>query len=166
MTVATLSIKALAARCAAARSIEKLWQVRGRMRDFQVLSHTADVGIRASGSTLEEAFEAATEGVASILGGWRPGLGEGRAIAIEPGDLGAQLVDWLSEVIYLQESLDSVITGVELERVSEDGTKGTVALSSRGDDVLEGTAVKAITYHQLRVEPDHDGWVVELYVDV
>jgi SHS2 domain-containing protein len=136
------------------------------MRDFQVLDHTADVGIRARGASLEETFEAATEGVASILGGWRPGAGEARAVVTEPGDLGAQLVDWLSEVIYLQESLDSVITSVVVERVSEDGTSGAISLAPRADDVLEGTAVKAITYHQLRVERADDGWVAEVYVDV
>jgi protein archease len=136
------------------------------MRDFEVLEHTADVGIRAWGASLEETFEAATEGLASILGGWRPGRGDVREVTIEPGDVGAQLVDWLSEVIYLQESQDSVITGVSVERVSEDGTRGTVTLAPRGDEVLEGTAVKAITYHQLRVEETPKGWVAEVYVDV
>ena len=136
------------------------------MGDFQVLEHTADVGVRAWGATLEEAFEAATEGVASILGGWRPGEGVVHPIQIEPGDLGAQLVDWLSEVVYLQDSLDAVVAGVTVESASPDGTRGTVTLGPRGAEVLEGTAVKAITYHQLRVEPTERGWVVEVYVDV
>jgi SHS2 domain-containing protein len=47
-----------------------------------------------------------------------------------------------------------------------DGTWGTVVLSPRGDERLEGTAVKAVTYHQLRVEPTASGWVAEVYVDV
>jgi SHS2 domain-containing protein len=136
------------------------------MRDFQVLEHTADVGIRAWGSSLEETFEAATEGLASILGGWRPSSGSTRRVEIEPGDIGAQLVDWLSEVIYLQDSLDAVIAGVDVERVSVEGTTGTLVLAPRGDETLEGTAVKAITYHQLRVEPTPTGWTAEVYVDV
>ena len=136
------------------------------MGDFQVLEHTADVGVRAWGATLEEAFEAAAEGVASILGGWRPGEGVVHPIQTEPGDLGAQLVDWLSEVVYLQDSLDAVVAGVTVEHVSPEGTSGTVTLSPRGTEVLEGTAVKAITYHQLRVAPIERGWVVEVYVDV
>jgi SHS2 domain-containing protein len=136
------------------------------MRDFQVLEHTADVGIRASGASLEETFEAATEGLASILGAWRPSTGVSRRIDIEPADLGAQLVDWLSEVIYLQDSLDAVIAGVQVDRVSKNGTTGTIELASRGDETLEGTAVKAITYHQLRVEQRGDRWTAEVYVDV
>jgi SHS2 domain-containing protein len=136
------------------------------MGDFQVLEHTADVGIRASGRSLEEVFEAATEGLSSILGGWRPSSGEVARIEIEPGDIGAQLVDWLSEVIYLQESRDAVIAGVDVERVSEEGTIGTLVLSPRGDETLQGTAVKAITYHQLQVERSERGWTAEVYVDV
>lgn len=136
------------------------------MGDFQIIEHTADVGIRASGSTLEETFEAATQGLASILGGWRPSSGTTKRIEIEPGDMGAQLVDWLSEVIYLQESLDAVIAGVHVERVSEEGTTGAVVVTPRGDEVLEGTAVKAITYHQLRVEPTESGFTVQVFVDV
>jgi protein archease len=136
------------------------------MGDFEILEHTADVGIRARGATLEGAFEAATEGLASILGAWRPGAGEPIRIEVEPGDIAGQLVDWLSEVLYLQDSRDGVIRSVDVERVGEDGTTGTLTLGPRGDEVLEGTAVKAITYHQLRVERADDGWTVELYVDV
>lgn len=136
------------------------------MRDFQILEHTADVGIRANGSTLEETFEAATQGLATILGGWKPSFGDIRRIEVEPADIAGQLVDWLSEVIYLQDSLDAVVAGVTVERVSPDGTTGTLLLAPRGDETLEGTAVKAITYHQLRVEPTAEGWVAEVYVDV
>jgi SHS2 domain-containing protein len=136
------------------------------MSDFELLAHTADVGLRARGATLEETFEAATRGLASILGAWRPGPGEAIEVSVEPGDLAGQLVDWLSEVLYLQDSRDAVIAGVRVAGVGDDGTTGAVMLAPRGDEVLEGTAVKAITYHQLRVERSESGWVAELYVDV
>jgi SHS2 domain-containing protein len=136
------------------------------MGDFQVLDHTADVGIRATGASLEETFEAATRGLASIQGAWRPPEGGDHRIAVEGGDLGAMLVEWLSEVLYLQDSRDAVIAGVKVDRVSDDGVVGRITLAPRGDEVLEGTAVKAITYHQLCVERDGDGWVAEYYVDV
>ena len=35
---------------------------------FELLEHTADVGIRAWAATLEEAFEHATEGLAEVQG--------------------------------------------------------------------------------------------------
>jgi SHS2 domain-containing protein len=43
------------------------------MGGFELLEHTADVGIRARGATLAEAFEQATLGLAEVLGAMRPG---------------------------------------------------------------------------------------------
>src|SRR5829696_10503428 len=64
---------------------------------YELLEHTADVGIRARGPTLETAFEQATEGLADVLGalapGWSPGGSEpGEAVAVrvaadDPGGL-------------------------------------------------------------------------------
>lgn len=136
---------------------------------FELLEHTADVGLRAFGSSPEEVFEAATEGLATIVGAWRPGAtGGGReSITLEATrDLEAALVDWLSEVLYVQDRRDAVIGGVEVRRASESGTEGVISWGPRGDEVLQGTAVKAITYHQLRFERAEDGWVAEVYVDV
>ena len=137
------------------------------MGAFEILEHTADVGIRARGPSVEETFEAATEGLFSILGAWRPSKGEIVAIAIEPGDLEGQLVDWLSEVLYLHDARDAVLGSVRVETVSiREGTAGRIELLPRGTEILEGTAVKAITYHQVRVVRAADGWIAEVYVDV
>ena len=138
------------------------------MGAFEILEHTADVGLRAFGATPEEVFETAAEALATIVGAWRPGAGREReAITLEPTrDLDAALVDWLSEVLYLQDRRDAVVAGVEVTRASAEGTHGIVSWGPRGDDVLQGTAVKAITYHQLRVEQTDGGWVAEVFVDV
>ena len=52
-------------------------------RRYEFLEHTADIGIRASGDTPEEAFGAAAEALAEILGVWFPGEGEERTVVIE-----------------------------------------------------------------------------------
>jgi Archease protein family (MTH1598/TM1083) len=54
---------------------------------FELLEHTADVGIRARGATLEEAFEQATLGLAEILGALAPG-GSGGPPGWSPGESG------------------------------------------------------------------------------
>lgn len=38
---------------------------------FEFLEHTADVGIRSFGASVEEVFEQATRGLAEIIGAWR-----------------------------------------------------------------------------------------------
>jgi len=154
---------------------------------FELLEHTADVGIRARGATLEEAFEQATLGLAEVLGalapggsrgppGWSPGgsggPGEAVAVAVSAQDPGGLLVDWLNEVLWLRETRDAWLAGVQVDRVGEGAAVGSVRFTSKGpagegDPAPDGTFVKAVTYHRLRVEPDPaGGWLIEVYLDV
>ena len=140
---------------------------------FELLEHTADVGIRAWAGSLEEAFERATEGLAEVLGALQPspspgepGPGEPAPVEVTADDLGGLLVDWLNEVLWLREVRQAALAGVEVERVGDGVARGTVALAS-GGAAPDGTFVKAVTYHRLRVEPDPGGgWLVEVYLDV
>jgi SHS2 domain-containing protein len=86
-------------------------------------------------------------------------------VSVDADDLGALMVDWLSEVLYMQEVRDSLIAGVRLDEVTEHRAAGSIELVPRAGHVA-GTQVKAITYHQLKVTPDADGWTARVYVDV
>ena len=136
------------------------------MSGFEILEHTADVGVRARGSTREDVFEQATRGLLDITGATSTGPGERIAIEVTANDGGGVLVDWLEEVLYLQDARDSVVTAIEVERADDSGASGWVEIAPRGKD-LEGTAVKAITYHQLEVSEQHDGtWIAVVYFDI
>jgi SHS2 domain-containing protein len=130
---------------------------------FELLEHTADLGVRAWGPSLEAAFEQATLGLAEVLGAWRPGPGEPVEVAVGPADLGGVLVDWLQEVLWLHESRHAGLAGVRVDRAGDAGAAGEVSLAGGRFD---GTPVKAVTYHQLRVARDGDGWFAEVYLDV
>jgi SHS2 domain-containing protein len=76
------------------------------------------------------------------------------------------LVDWLEEVLYLQDAGDRVITEVKVTSVSDTEAAGWVGTAPRARE-LEGTAVKAITYHQLEVtQADDGGWFATVYFDI
>lgn len=132
---------------------------------FEILEHTADVGVRGWGETVEQAFEQATRGFLDIVGVWQPGTGERDSIEVEAHDLGALLVDWLGEVLYLQDTRDVVVSGLEVSSVEGGRATGWVELAPRPEEI-EGTAVKAITYHQLVVEQRDDRWVAQVYLDI
>ncbi len=132
---------------------------------YEILEHTADVGVRSWARTLEEAFRQSTLGLLDIVGVWRPGNGNKETIAVEGRDLGALLVDWLGEVLYLQDVRDVVITAVCVEEVADGRASGWVELAERPVEI-EGTAVKAITYHQLDVSRSGDGWSTKVFVDI
>jgi SHS2 domain-containing protein len=132
---------------------------------FELLEHTADVGIRARGATLEGVFEQATLGLAEVGGALRPGPGEPVAVEVTAGDLGGLLVDWLNEVLWLREVRQAAVAAVVVERAGDGRAAGTVAFSS-ADPPPDGTLVKAVTYHRLRVEQGPGGWLAEVYLDV
>jgi SHS2 domain-containing protein len=151
-----------------------VWRTAGTIRrsgdltsGFELLEHTADVGIRARGVSLGEAFEQATEGLAEVLGARLPGAsGERVAVEVSAGDPGGLLVDWLNEVLWLWEVRQATLAEVRVERVGDGRAAGWVVFASDGP-APDGTLVKAVTYHGLRVEPDPgDGWLVEVYLDV
>ena len=151
---------------------------------FELLEHTADVGIRAWGATLEAAFVQATFGLAEVLGAARPGPGRPVTLEVSAADHGGLLVDWLNEVLWLQEVHQAAVAGVRVERVALDEpdgggaaaddpgpggegvARGVVELADGGEPP-DGTFVKAVTYHRLRVEREPGGgWTVEVYLDV
>ena len=124
------------------------------------------MGVRAYGDSIEAVFEQATRGLLDITGTLATGDGEHVAIEVLANDPGGVLVDWLEEVLYLQDAGDRVITAVKVTSVTDTGAEGWVGTAPRAED-LEGTAVKAITYHQLQVGQESDGsWFATVYFDI
>ena len=158
---------------------------------FELLEHTADIGLRAVGRSLAELFQNAAWGLAEVLDADRsPRDGQGRRVAgggpprssrrrASGGagvnsrhislrgatDIEALLVDWLNELIVLTEEGRSCVAGLHVQEVSEEGLQADVLLIDC-DPPPEGTELKAATYHQLSVRQTDDGWVAVVYFDV
>jgi SHS2 domain-containing protein len=134
---------------------------------FEILEHTADIGLRLFGDSREELFEAAAEGLATLQGVWLPGEGEDVPIDVSGGDLSGLLVAWLDEVLYLLESRDAVLGMVEVRSVRDARLAGVVRLAPRGDRDVDSVGVKATTLHRIRLEREPNGtWSADVYLDV
>ncbi len=160
---------------------------------FEILEHTADIGLRAHGRTLEELFENAAWGLAEILDVGRPAQVIGAAavdagtparspsarsrgapagyaprpirVVLEAADVEALLVDWTNELILLTEEGKACLAEVRVEVVGEDGLRARVDVVGCNPRA-EGTELKAATYHQLAVRHADGGWEATLYFDV
>jgi SHS2 domain-containing protein len=134
---------------------------------FEILEHTADIGLQARAATREELYEALGEGLATLQGAWFPDRGTERPVKVEAPDPEALLVSWLDELLFLHEAEDAVFAGLAVDRVDDTTLSARVRLAPRGDRELEGVGVKAATYHRVEVSSEPDGgWMGRVYLDV
>ena len=135
---------------------------------YETFEHTADIGIRARSSTLNGLFEDAAKGLFSVI---LTNLDSVRCVRDTVIELGGDrrddlLFDWLAELLYTFETRQ-VLFG-RFEVLLSDSGLSAVAWGEpldvgRHDLDME---IKAITYHGLKVEPEGEGWLAEVIVDL
>jgi len=139
------------------------------VQDFSVLEHTADVGFEAFGASREDVFRNAGRALLSLivdLESVRPL--ERVALDSRASEPEGLLVNWLSEILYRQDTEGWLFTDFEIESLSDRAIQGF----GRGEPFERGRhqiklLVKAITYHQLTLETDPQGrWRAQVYVDI
>jgi len=132
---------------------------------FEILEHTADVGIRASGPTIVEAFTETARGMFSIIGD-AGGCDSSLVVDVSADghDNESLLHGLLSELLFLHEVEEVFLTELDLtlDGLTVKGT-GRGCPSSSASILSE---IKAVTYHRLKVERTHDGWVCEVLFDI
>lgn len=133
---------------------------------FELLEHTADLGIRAWGSSLPEAFEQAARGLVRVMG-IEAGLpGQRRVVKASADDEAGVLVALLNELIWLHEAESVVFGQVEVIAVGPHAVMAEVDVV-RLEEPPAGIGVKAATYHQLAiVERPGGGVEVRVFLDV
>lgn len=122
---------------------------------FQIIDHTADVGLRATGDTLAEAFANAAKGMFSIITDLAAiQTRESQRITVSAPDLEALLVNWLNELLYRFEVDGILFADFAVETLDQQRLEAT-CLGERIDPQRHhiNTGVKAATYHQIEVKP-------------
>jgi len=138
------------------------------MTDFELIDHTADVGIRARGATLAQVFENAARGMFSIL--TDADLIVPRTICpikVHAMDQSALLVRFLSELLYKFETEQLLFKEFKVQHISETSLEA-VARGEKLDLTRHTllTEIKSATYHLLKVEEGPGGWVAEVIFDL
>lgn len=135
---------------------------------FEILEHTADIGLRARGATPAEMFENAAAGLLEIaLERETVDERESRPIAVEGPDREALLVNWLQEMVWLLEGESWLPRRVDVREVSARRVAGTAHGEPRDPSRHRfRVIVKAVTYHQLSVREENGVWTAEVYLDI
>ncbi len=135
---------------------------------FEILEHTADVGLRAFGGTLAALFENAAAGLLEIaLDRATVFEREMRPVRAEATDREALLVNWLQEILWLVDGERWLPRRVSVAEISQTRVAGAAHGEPRdATRHLLRIIVKAITYHQLSVREQNGIWVAEVFLDI
>jgi SHS2 domain-containing protein len=138
------------------------------MQPFRVLGHTSDIGFEAFGATREEAFANAARALVDLivdLGSIAPR--EELKIEVQGPDPPGLLVNWLSDILYLQDAEGWLLCDIAVHSLRDTA----IIAGGRGERFDPGRhqmklMVKAITYHQLALEQTAQGWRAQVFVDI
>ena len=137
------------------------------MKQFEVVNHTADIGIRAYGKTPQEVFENAAVGMFSLMADLSTVKeSESFDFSVEGEDRENLLVEWLNELLYFFETENVLLKKFEITEWSDHH----LSARTTGERIdlqrhsLE-TQIKAATYHTLKVS-HNDLWQAQVIFDV
>lgn len=138
------------------------------MQPFEVLDHTADVGLKSYGETLKEVFENAAIGMFSLITDLdNVKVSLSAEIEIEAEDRETLLVEWLNELLYRFEVEYLVFKRFEIVDWDEEYR---LRARAYGEPLDLGrhqikTQIKATSYHELKIEHS-DGWSAQVIFDI
>jgi len=136
-------------------------------RDFELIEHTADAGIRAYGADIKEAFANAARGLFSLITELDDVREvEYRDIELTAPDQESLLVEWLNELIYLFDVENVIFKRFDIAGLSDTQLKAR-AYGEKVDSSRHRlkTGVKATTYHMLNID-ENNGWKVQVLFDI
>jgi SHS2 domain-containing protein len=136
-------------------------------KDFEIVDHTADVGIIAYGDNMKQAYANAAKALFSLI----TELDDVNDVLYRDVDLTAPdeeslLVGWLNELIYLFDTENILFRRADITRLNSTRLKAR----SYGEKVDSSrhklkTGVKAATYHMLKVDKTN-GCRVQVLFDI
>jgi SHS2 domain-containing protein len=136
------------------------------MKQYELIEHTADVGVKAYGKTVAEAFEHAAEAMFDIITDESTidPIGE-YDILLEAPDLEQLLVDWLSKLLFLNDAENLVFGKFQ---VTIDANRLSARVFGEKYNKKKhkmGVEIKAVTYHMLQVH-EKDPMFVQVLFDI
>jgi SHS2 domain-containing protein len=135
------------------------------MQPYEEVEHTADWAFRIRGQTLAGLFLNAARAVCWPRGPvpeFEPSVS--REVSVEGVDRETLLVNWLNELLYLQETQCEAYNRFEIAEISDTTLRARV--EGRARQASDANPIKAVTFHDLRITEIKDGFEVTVVVDV
>ena len=137
------------------------------MKDFELLEHTADIGIIAYGKDLKQLFANAARGLFSLITDLES-ISDSvkRKVKVTALNREGLLFEWLNELIYLFDANNMVFNRFDITKIVNTELEAEIygeKVNPSRHSIKQG--VKAATYHMLKVE-DSDGFKAQVLFDI
>ena len=134
------------------------------MWSYKEIEHAADRAFQVRGRNQAELFTNAALALAAVQAATGDEASTAaREVKVTGIDREALLVNWLNEILYLQEKYRETYSRFEVLSISEQQLRarlhGVPLVTVR-------TLIKAVTFHQLEVKQTDWGWEATVVVDV
>jgi SHS2 domain-containing protein len=138
------------------------------MKPFEIIDHTADIGIIVYGADIKEVFANAALGLFNLmadLGGLNENIK--REVDMSAEDIEVLLVEWLNELIYISDVEHVLFKRFEINALSGTELKATCF----GERLKPGRnrlkrEIKAATYHMLHIDKADGSYKVQIIFDI
>jgi SHS2 domain-containing protein len=142
--------------------------VRPVEKHFEVIDHTADIGIVAYGADIKQVFANAALGLFNLmsdLADFKENVR--REVELSAEDVEILLVEWLNELIYIFDVEHIIFKRFEIEELTSTKIKATCF----GEKIEPGKhklkrEIKAATYHMLQISKEDGSYKVQVIFDI
>lgn len=136
---------------------------------YTIVDHTADLGLRIRGETLERLFENAAHAILNVMVKAQVlQATETVPVSLNGRDLEDLLVRWLGEVLYWFQGEKKVTVHAQILSLSPrhlEANLDTIPYAPDKHEIL--CEIKAVTYHQVEISrKDDDLWEANVIFDI
>ncbi len=141
------------------------------MKRYEFIEHTADVAVLAYGGSLKELFTSAALAMTSVLVSKKANrlktVLKDVVIRLDEEETEDLLKGWLDELLFYFSSERLILHRIKSLVIEGTALEASVLLETFDEDYFESKdEIKAVTYHELKVEKIRNKWRAHIIFDV
>jgi SHS2 domain-containing protein len=141
------------------------------VKNYELIEHTADIGIRVIGENLEELFSNTALAMFDIIAEEKsPGYPVTKSpvknsIKLKADSPDELFINWLNELLSLSAIKELIFSEFKIKKIQGNSLEAE-AFGRNIKEYQVNSEIKAATYHELKIAETADGWQAEVIFDV
>ena len=131
---------------------------------YTFMEHRSDIIVLGKNSTFESAFEDVANGMFTQMGSAHAHEKDSFELEFSAPNKEQLVVQLLTEIIAECETLP--FTPKKMEVIKFDQAKFSITIRVVGEKKVSANIIKAVTYHEIRVEKKEKHWEIQVLFDI